>query len=531
MVLVTRGIRIVQPKCRVKILGECVFGGVWGLGGFILGSLLMWGALLGAFGIFDGGTEVEPEPEPEDDLVVGTVDGDILQGSGTQQVQGWGGDDDITLTQQAWGFGGKGDDQIHSNNSNSAFGQAGNDTLDGDRTKVLYGGGGDDDLMVSSGGTGWGDAGDDLLGGNPDDLPSYEKFLRGGDGEDTIVGSTDDRFLEGGDGDDLIMISDGDTTNTLGVIARLSDGNDVLLIDSGAVAFGDAAASTSPIAVTDYSAGNQIVLGDATEADLAALSWAEGPESLFTLYRGNEPSNLTVTTLDGNPPSGLIGAEWDVDEQSDLRGYMPDLPGPDGAQGTEGNDVLSANLGSAYGLGGDDTITGNMGGYIYGSDGNDLVTLFGADAFGGAGDDTKSGFAGLFGGDAGAGNDILIVGGGGDGAEIEFKASALGESGTDTFVVDMTLRDDGAMVILGDYVVGEKIVLAIDPADVASADWTASSDTSPGHDFDLYTLNVHLTDGSTFTIQIPRDASNYDPDSLADIPLILDPGAVSALMA
>ena len=47
-----------------------------------------------------------------------------------------------------------------------------------------------------------------------------------------------------------------------------------------------------------------------------------------------------------------------------------------------------------------------------------------------------------------------------------------------------------------------KIVLAIDPADVASADWTASSDTSPGHDFDLYTLNVHLTDGRVLSSRV-----------------------------
>jgi hypothetical protein len=37
---------------------------------------------------------------------------------------------------------------------------------------------------------------------------------------------------------------------------------------------------------------------------------------------------------------------------------------------------------------------------------------------------------------------------------------------------------------------------------------------------------VQLIDGSTFTIQIPRNASNFDPSSLDDLPVILDPNAL-----
>lgn len=565
------------------------------MGAYVLGAIFFWGAIAGAFGLFEGdGSDEGPGegPGPDEETIHGGTGDDLLSGSGNQVIEGWGGDDRVTLSDHASGYGGQGNDHITADNYNSAYGGAGNDTLEGAANTAAHGGGDDDDLVVSSGGTAYGDAGDDLLGGNPADVQSFEKFLYGGDGADTIYGSTDDRKLDGDAGDDLVVIGAGLTANSLGVHVDVGAGNDVVFLDPDAVVVSDDAFGSNSVTIGQMGAGDQVVLGDANPSALAQMTWVQGPDGSFTLYNAGLATNLRVYTEDGSMPDAPEGAAWEISQQPTLRDYQPDIAGTDGeGVGTEGNDVLSADLSDAYGLGGDDTMTGNMGGYIYGGDGDDLVYSFGAAAFGGAGDDSMSGFADLFGGDGddlltadrlggegtddvrdvdggagndtimaattshdggtfsggegddvisfglrsegngGAGDDLLIVHGGGDGAESHFTASALGGSGTDAFVVDMTLMGDGAAVILGDYEAGEEIVLAIDPADVVSADWAASSDTSPGHDFHLYTLSVHLTDGSTFMIQIPRDASNYDPGSLADIPLSFDPALPADLAA
>ncbi len=100
------------------------------IGGYVFGALLFWGALAGALGVFVfGGADADPDIVQEPDG--GTIQGDAGEGI----LSGWGGNDEITRTANASGFGGEGDDVLSFLSRSEGDGGAGDDVL------IVIGGG------------------------------------------------------------------------------------------------------------------------------------------------------------------------------------------------------------------------------------------------------------------------------------------------------------------------------------------------------------------------------------------------------
>jgi Ca2+-binding RTX toxin-like protein len=155
------------------------------------------------------------------DVLIGAAGADTLGGGDGADTASYG--DGRTTSVTASLAGGNTDNDVYSSIENLTGGLA-NDTLSGDaQHNVLDGGAGDDQLR------GAGDQ-DDLLGGPGRDLASYEEQaaavtaslaaggprpdgdtfaqiegLRGGGGDDTLIGDDAENRLEGGPGDDLLI--------------------------------------------------------------------------------------------------------------------------------------------------------------------------------------------------------------------------------------------------------------------------------------------------------------------------------------
>lgn len=262
----------------------------------VLGSVLAFGGLLAAFGVFDTDNDTDDSPPDPEETPHGGAGDDILSAS-EGAIEGWGGDDDITVSNDATGFGNKGDDTLRLNDAatgyggdgndrlavrddvagpSAAFGDGGNDTLTSGITAndSLYGGAGNDALIGGNtyGGDGadtvgglinlHGDGGDDVLsgysslfGGAGNDLIGAENYggetdatgsAYGGAGNDTILADSNggrSGDLAGGDGDDLISYqAGGDVFGGSGddiLIARSEFFNDAAA--SGAISLGEGA--------------------------------------------------------------------------------------------------------------------------------------------------------------------------------------------------------------------------------------------------------------------------------------------------
>ena len=223
-------------------------------------ELLFWGALLalgGVYSLFDGsggdtsqGDSTDPQhPDPSDpDHVHGTMGADTLAAD-HGLLSGWGGDDHLSLTGTATGYGNQGQDTIDAHDDSTAYGGLGDDSLTGLDSSQSHGGDGHDFLDINASASGWGDGGDDTLNASEFGYTSGpHATIHGGDGNDVMTASAGQAFgdsgndvmsgggsvilgldphLFGGDGRDFI--SAGENT-----FAQGDAGNDVIALSFGA---------------------------------------------------------------------------------------------------------------------------------------------------------------------------------------------------------------------------------------------------------------------------------------------------------
>jgi Ca2+-binding RTX toxin-like protein len=293
-----------------------------------------------------------------DGIVQGTSGADVIQAGYTGDPDG-----DRVDNNDALGVGGttgNGDYILAGGGNDSIIGNLGNDVIYGGAgDDTAFGGAGNDWANLGSGNdsfgtfnadsegndTVYGDAGNDyLIGGGQNDV------LYGGTGNDTLSGGVGSDTVYGGQDADVFLVTDDHQADTL-IGGETGDDNDL-------IAFGNFV-STNGITVT-----------------------ATGAEAGTYQFNGTS--------------SGTAGVYSEIESIS----------------ATVYNDTLNfAADGSgitAYGLGGNDTITGGAGDdQLYGGLGADSIT-------GGAGDDYLGGDEGNDFLHAGAGNDRVVAGIGND---------------------------------------------------------------------------------------------------------------------
>lgn len=382
------------------------------------------------------------------DLILGNGGNDsILGGSGMDTLVGGEGDDTLDgqggsdqldsgpgANELGWSGSGAGDDVVVENDgferlvvqggsSANAFtfsvvnglltiaeGSA-SFTLNDDISDVqVLGGNGDDTFAFTSSLQGVqplylvidGEAGDDTLDANGFSLGSVRLRLNGGDGNDTISGSSGSDVIDGGAGDDSLSGDDGDDELTGGA------GGDTISGDQGAdTLFGNdgndnlSGGNDNDSLVGGF--GNDVLNGNDDDDTLEGgfgndtMSGSQGDDSL----EGNQGRD----TLQGGSGSDTLkgGTEADL-----IKGQG----GNDSIQGGDGDDTIFGNAGTdVIDAGdGDDSVQGNNGNDIIDAgDGDDtLLGGGGKDSLlGGNGNDAMNGASGadlLFGGD---GNDSL----------------------------------------------------------------------------------------------------------------------------
>jgi Ca2+-binding RTX toxin-like protein len=141
------------------------------------------------------------------EVIIGTVERDDIDGGG-------GNDKICSLAGIDRVHGGTGDDQIlGGSNRDTTFGDSGADVLhDGDAGDIARGGTGNDTLLIlfSGAGTFFGEDGNDRLQAATEGTTGTTASMRGGPGNDTILGSGgNDLFLSGGANSDTIHGSTG----------------------------------------------------------------------------------------------------------------------------------------------------------------------------------------------------------------------------------------------------------------------------------------------------------------------------------
>lgn len=256
--------------------------------------------------------------------------------------------------------------------------------------------------------------GDDVVDASADSLGV---MIAGGAGNDTLTGGSGDDQIAGGTGDDILSGGAGDDT----FFVENGFGNDT--VDGGA--------------------GNDTVDMSSVTTSVTVDYYGDG-WGLADLASGSDTISFAGTET------------WILTEQADLF--------------TAGADTLGT---TAYGMGGDDTMWGGLGGdtldggagvdIIYGDTGDD--TIFGGagnddlggdggndTVYGGAGNDYVEGAAGddtLFGG---AGDDTLAGGAGQDTIVFEdgFGSDTVtgGESGTDHDLMDFSSLTAAVTMVL-----------------------------------------------------------------------------------
>ncbi|MGY4803519.1 calcium-binding protein [Teichococcus aerofrigidensis] len=244
-------------------------------------------------------------------LVLGTAGADEIEVQGRMKVVFAGRGNDLVLSDTGAGsakalgnllMGGQGDDQLTTlGGRNALLGDQGHDTLTlGDRFQpgeshhgIAFGGSGDD--RISAFGSNhriYGDGGNDtLILGGPIGL---DNAAFGGSGNDTLTSHSRRTTLDGGSGNDLLMsFSAGPARTHLvesGVTLTGGSGADrfalhnqsVLLAHGdtdGALSEGDALSGVIDV-ITDYQAGERVILGGGGEAalreapvHLAGITW------------------------------------------------------------------------------------------------------------------------------------------------------------------------------------------------------------------------------------------------------------------
>jgi len=201
-----------------------------------------------------------------DDLILGGAGDDLLiGGDGRDVIHGGTGNDRM--------FGGNGDDVLFGEaGDDMLFGEAGRDSLlGGAGNDVLSGGDGDDRLF--------GEEGNDVLSGDAGD-----DVLEGGSGHDTLAGGAGDDVVVGNDGDDIFVAgiqpvlegrslaqiaitlapadaaapvesnnpasvagtdTSDDRNNTIALVARVDDGNDMIHGGEGSDSYDASFAATA----------------------------------------------------------------------------------------------------------------------------------------------------------------------------------------------------------------------------------------------------------------------------------------------
>ena len=272
------------------------------------------------------------------DFVYGGSDADkISGGSGNDQLYGVGGADVINGGDGADTIDGQdGADVINGGDgADTLYGQEGDDTLDGgDGIDNITGGNGSDSLV--------GGAGDDFLydqetgvdtlqgGTGNDELNVYtgtgNKYLDGGEGNDTLTGGNGADTLVGGAGNDELNVYGSTGNKSLDG----GDGNDSLTGGTG---------SDTLVG----GAGNDVLMDQSSGAD--------------SLLGGAGNDELNVYTGTGNK-------------------YLDGGDGNDTLQGGLGNDTLTGGLGIddlQGGAGNDVYYVSDMTDYIYDSGGTDTA--------------------------------------------------------------------------------------------------------------------------------------------------------------
>lgn len=317
-------------------------------------------------------------------------------------VVDWAGYQTVALAgvHSVWFTGNAGNDRLlvaeDFDKSITAFGGEGRDTLEGSTVDDDLDGGDQSDTIVGRGGRDkihGGEGDDQIWGGDGND------FLQGDSGVDRIFGGAGDDEIYGGEDDDII---------------NGEEGNDLL---SG-------------------QGGNDVINGGVGDD---VLSGGTGQD----LLDGGE-DNDRLNGGDGNDE--LIGGKGDDELHGDANADT--LWGDDGndlLQGDAGDDFLSGGAGSDMLVGGDDDdfLEGNDGpDRLEGNDGNDNLN-------GGDGNDTLDGG---FGDDilnGGTGRDLLFGGFGNDHLALDFENGVAstedelsGGTGQDVFWVLGTYRAD-----------------------------------------------------------------------------------------
>ena len=410
--------------------------------------------------------------------VIGTEYGDKLTGnSRDNKLEGRGGDDIL--------LGGRGEDTLEGGEGNDNLeggdgedilrGGAGEDTLrggnavdtlmGGDDNDKLYGGTGNDFLYGNDGDdTLEGGTGDDLLdGGDGTDTASYESSavdltidladssnnlgrdaegdtfasienIRGGSGDDTLIGDDQDNTLDGGLGDDTLEGGAGDD------ILEGGEGDDTASYEN----------SDDAVQVDLNEDGKQLSTGDADDDTLKNIENIIGSQYDDKLTGDREVNKLEGglgddtliggakgDILDGGADDLSTGGVGDTAsyETTDNR-VVVNLQDREGTVGDAEGDTL-IDIENIRGGSGDDDLTGDTDANILeGGDGNDF--LYGGDGddklYGEAGDDTLAGGEGVdtLDGGTGTGKDTLSYAdeGGSVGVAVNL-GGASGQTATD----------------------------------------------------------------------------------------------------
>jgi hypothetical protein len=223
----------------------------------------------------------------------------LIAGRNTGNIYGGDGNDTIEVHQSSTGignnggyYGDAGDDVINVSGDGatypnaSVFGGDGNDTIT--TAGSVSGGAGNDTISIVTNlfyqSHAYGDGGDDVINDS-----AAADCLYGGDGADALYGNVGNDLVQGDDGADLISGGDGSDTLTGG---------------AGADSFRDTAAGLNGDTITDFAAGDRIIVADAA---LAGFTFSLSGNTLS--YTGGSltfGSAVTGTLVASAAPGGGV---------------------------------------------------------------------------------------------------------------------------------------------------------------------------------------------------------------------------------